>query len=69
MAFHERLTIVSGLGHAERREMVELLLSSVVGGRREASLLRYIDSTGVRALVDADGHGDVPRLRGRHARP
>ena len=54
MAFHERLTIVSGLGHAERREMVELLLNSLVGGRREASLLRYVDGTGRVVLVEAD---------------
>jgi hypothetical protein len=54
MEFHDRLTIVSGLGHAERREMVELLLSSLVGGRRESSLLRYVDGTGRIVLVEAD---------------
>ena len=54
MAFHERLTIVSGLGHAERREMVELLLSALVGGRRESSQLRYVDGTGRVVLVDAE---------------
>ena len=53
MEFHDRLTIVSGLGHAERREMVELLLSSLVGGR-ESSLLRYVDGTGRIVLVEAD---------------
>ena len=54
MEFHDRLTIVSGLGHAERREMVELLLNSLVGGRRESSLLRYVDGTGRVVLVEAD---------------
>ena len=54
MAFHQRLTIVSGLGHAERREMVELLLNSLVGGRREGSSLRYVDGTGRIVLVEAN---------------
>ncbi|MBV9665656.1 MAG: hypothetical protein JOZ37_16945 [Actinobacteria bacterium] len=53
MEFHDRLTIVSGLGHAERREMVDLLLNSLTGGRRETSVLRYVDGTGRVVLAEA----------------
>ena len=53
MEFHDRLTIVSGLGQAERREMVDLLLNSLTGGRREVSLLRYVEGTGRVVLAEA----------------
>jgi hypothetical protein len=53
MEFHDRLSIVSGLGQAERREMVDLLLNSLTGGRREVSLLRYVEGTGRVVLAEA----------------
>lgn len=62
MRFHDRLTVVSGMGNAERREMADLLVGALTGGLPHATELRYLDATGEIVLVRADGRGGVEHI-------
>lgn len=46
MRFHERLTIVAGIGEAERQEMTDLLIGALAGRSPHPYTLLYIDSCG-----------------------
>ena len=55
LRFHDRLTVLSGIGVLERRALVESLFSSLTGGP-EATSLTFKDGQGRRLTVDCD-HG------------
>src|SRR2546425_12362573 len=58
MRFHERLTVLSGIGALERQGLVEGLLGTLTGTQRHSTILTYLDSEGRRVTVtrDHDGH-------------
>src|SRR5437868_1722055 len=58
MRFHERLTVLSGIGALERQGLVEGLLGTLTGTQRHSTVLTYVDSDGRRVTVtrDHDGH-------------
>ena len=80
LTFHDRLTVVSGIGAAERRELIDMLVGALAGGLQQRTELRYVDATGlrVRAICDGDGQvrhvdetgapaTDIPRMLGLDA--
>lgn len=67
MRFHPELTVLSGLGPAERRALIDSLLGSLTGGS-EASELRYLDGTGEPVIVRShDGRVTAQRPDGSPA--
>lgn len=57
MRFHDRLTVVSGIGAAERAEMAELLVGALAGTFPHPTDVTYVDSSGCRAVHSCDGRG------------
>ena len=55
--FHPELTILSGLGPAERQELSSGILAALTGAQ-EPTILRYVDGTG-RTVVLTGGGGHV----------
>jgi hypothetical protein len=59
MRFHERLTVVAGIGALERQAMVDGLLGTLTGSTRHSTVLTYTDAAGRRVTVTRDQRGDV----------
>src|SRR5256885_4789904 len=57
MRFHERLTVLSGIGALERQGLVEGLLGTLTGTQRHSTVLTYLDSEGRRVTVTRDQDG------------
>jgi hypothetical protein len=80
LTFHDRLTVVSGIGAVERRELIDMLVGALSGGLQQRTELRYVDATGMRVRAVCDGDGvvrhvdeagglatDIPRMLGLDA--
>jgi hypothetical protein len=80
LAFHDRLTVVSGIGGEERRELIDMLVGALAGGLEQRTELLYVDATGMRVRAISDGNGtvrhvdeaggpatDIPRMLGLDA--
>ena len=62
LTFHDRLTVVSGIGGDERRELIDMLVGALAGGLKQRTELRYVDATGMRVRAVSDGDGTVRHL-------
>ena len=62
LPFHDRLTVVGGIGLAERQEMVEMLVGALAGGLGQPAELRYVDVTGLHLKAVSEGDGSVRHL-------
>jgi hypothetical protein len=62
LAFHDRMTVVSGIGLSERRELVEMLVGALAGGLGQPAELRYVDATGLCMRAVSSGDGTVRHL-------
>lgn len=61
VAFHPRMTVLCGLGAAERQALAESILGSLTGGGEETAL-RYVDGMG-RAVTVVSGAGGSVQAR------
>ncbi|TML87654.1 MAG: hypothetical protein E6G06_17275 [Actinobacteria bacterium] len=59
MRFHEKTTVLSGLGALERQGLVESLLGALAAGPAQQAELTYIDAQGRRVRIRRDPTGDV----------
>ena len=59
MRFHEKTTVLSGIGALERQGLVESLLGALAAGPAQQAELTYIDSQGRRIRIRRDPTGDV----------
>jgi hypothetical protein len=59
MRFHERTTVLSGIGALERQGLTESLLGALAAGPAESAELTYVDSQGRRVRVRRDPTGEV----------
>ena len=59
MQFHERLTVVGGIGALERQALVDGLLGTFIGLQRQSTVLKWIDGTGRHVEASQDRRGDV----------
>jgi hypothetical protein len=59
--FHPRMTVLSGLGEAERHAMANTIIGALTGGA-EQTALRCIDGSG-RTIIVLSGDGGPPRAR------
>lgn len=59
LTFHDRLTVVGGIGGGERRELIDMLVGALAGGLHQRAELRYVDETGLRVRAISDGDGTV----------
>lgn len=57
--FHDRFTMVSGVGPGERHAFVDLVLGALTGGGSDPTVLTVVDATGLRTYVRSDGRGNV----------
>lgn len=57
MRFHDRLTVVSGIGAAERAEMADLLVAALTGTLCHPATLDYVDGCGRSVTLTADSRG------------
>ena len=62
LTFHDRLTVVSGIGGAERRELIDMLVGALAGGLHQRTELQYVDATGMRVRAVSDGDGTVRHI-------
>lgn len=62
LSFHDRLTVVSGIGAAERRELIDMLVGALAGGLGQRAELQYVDATGLRVRAISDGEGGVRHI-------
>src|SRR5256885_5494035 len=62
MRFHERLTVLSGIGALERQGLVEGLLGTLTGTQRHSTVLTYLDSEGRRVTVTRDHEGRLSHV-------
>jgi uncharacterized protein YhaN len=62
LPFHERLTVVSGIGAAERLELVDMVVGALAGGLATPAEVHYVDATGLRVRAVSDGNGSVRHL-------
>lgn len=62
LTFHDRLTVVSGIGASERRELIDMLVGALAGGLGQRTELTYVDATGLRVRAISDGHGTVRHI-------
>src|SRR5258706_6042992 len=58
LPFHDRVTVLSGLGAPERQALVDSLLGAL-DGREKGARLTYMDSTGQRITMRTDDDGRV----------
>ncbi|HKB27760.1 MAG TPA: hypothetical protein VKC59_01955, partial [Candidatus Limnocylindrales bacterium] len=58
LPFHDRVTVLSGLGALERQALVDSLLGAL-DGREKGAGLTYMDSTGQRITMRTDDDGHV----------
>jgi hypothetical protein len=63
LTFHDRLTVVSGIGATERHELIDMLVGALAGGLQQRTELRYVDATGLRVTAVCDGDGTVAHLQ------
>jgi hypothetical protein len=61
MRFHEKTTVLSGIGALERQGLVESLLGALSAGPAQQAELTYIDAQGRRVRIRRDPTGDVTR--------
>ena len=59
MRFHEKTTVLSGIGALERQGLVESLLGALAAGPAQQAELTYIDAQGRRVRIRRDPTGDV----------
>src|SRR4051794_23386207 len=59
--FHPRLTVIAGVGRAEREGLVGELLGALAGGRSGAHM-EVVDDGGRRLAVIRPGSGDADRV-------
>ena len=59
MRFHEKTTVLSGIGALERQGLVESLLGALAAGPAQHAELTYVDSQGRRVRIRRDPTGDV----------
>jgi hypothetical protein len=59
ISFHDRFTVVGGLGALERQALVDGLLGMFVGRQRQSTVLRWIDGTGRKIEATQDRRGEV----------
>lgn len=57
--FHDRLTVMAGIGTLERQAMVEGLLGTLTGAARHSTVLTYVDDAGRRVRVSWDHRGET----------
>jgi hypothetical protein len=57
LRFHERLTVITGIGTADRQGLVEVLLGTLAGEATVSSELAYVERTGQRVTVDQTAEG------------
>jgi hypothetical protein len=62
LAFHDRLTVVSGIGATERRELIDMLVGALAGGTGQRTELCYVDATGLRVRAVSEGDGTVQHI-------
>jgi hypothetical protein len=54
MRFHDRLTVLTGIGALERQALIEGLLGTLTGTARQSTVLTYVDDGGRRVSVTRD---------------
>lgn len=54
MRFHDRLTVLTGIGALERQALIEGLLGTLTGTARQSTVLTYVDDGGRRVRVTRD---------------
>ena len=57
LRFHERLTVIAGIGTVDRQGIVEVVLGTLAGEATVSSELAYVGSTGQRVTVDQTAEG------------
>ena len=57
LRFHERLTVITGIGTHDRQGLVEVLLGTLAGEATVSSELAYVERTGQRVTVDQTAEG------------
>jgi hypothetical protein len=59
MRFHDRLTVLTGIGALERQALIDGLLGTLTGTARPSTSLTYVDEGGRRVQVTRDAAGAV----------
>lgn len=59
MRFHDKLTVLTGIGALERQALIEGLLGTLTGTARQSTALSYRDDEGRRVHVTRDSDGRV----------
>ena len=59
MHFHDKVTVLSGIGALERQGLVESLLGALAAGPAQSAELTYVDAQGRRVRIRRDPMGDV----------
>nr|MDP9440750.1 hypothetical protein [Actinomycetota bacterium] len=57
LRFHERLTVISGIGVEDRQGVVEVILGSLAGEATVSHELAFVGSSGQRVTVDQTAEG------------
>lgn len=57
LRFHERLTVITGIGATDRQGLVEVLLGALAGEPTVSSELAFVERTGQRVTVDQTAEG------------
>jgi hypothetical protein len=57
--FHPRLTVVGGMEVAQRAELINLIVGGVSGRNPDVRSARWIDSTGMPALMSTGPSGSL----------
>ncbi|HEX7169051.1 MAG TPA: hypothetical protein VF230_18885 [Acidimicrobiales bacterium] len=57
LRFHERLTVITGIGPDDRQGLVEVILGTLAGESTVSSELAYVERTGQRVTVDQTPEG------------
>ena len=57
LRFHERLTVITGIGTDDRQGLVEVILGTLAGEATVSSELAYVERTGQRVTVDQTPEG------------
>lgn len=57
LRFHDRLTVIAGIGREDRQGLVEVLLGTLAGAPTISSELAYVDASGRLVKVDQTAEG------------
>ena len=57
LRFHERLTVITGIGVSDRQGLVEVILGTLAGEATVSNELAYVECTGQRVTVDQTPEG------------